>query len=103
MPITKCLNCGNKYQWNWEEAFDKFGFGDGDGQIETYRVQEVLQSAGYEVESDQWGLHNIVIDSIKKDGLELMPDEDTGFAIGYDCPRKYLPKEIINLLDEELQ
>ena len=80
MPITKCLNCGSNYQWDWEEAFDKFGFGDGDGQIETYRVQEVLQSAGYEVESDQWGLHNIVIDSIKKNGLELMPDEDARMA-----------------------
>ena len=81
---------------------DKFGFGDGDGEVETYKVEEILINARYEVESCQWGLHNIIINSIKKEKIELMPDENLDFTIGYDFPRKYLPQEIINLLDEEL-
>ncbi len=33
MPITECQNCGGSLHWHWEEAFAKFGFGDGDGQV----------------------------------------------------------------------
>jgi hypothetical protein len=99
MPKTTCAICGNLYQWLWEEAFDKFGFGDGDGQVETATVVAVLRDAGYQVEWHPWGLHNTVIDSINKNGVERIPE----FAeVGYDDPRKYLPKSIIRLLDEKL-
>lgn len=99
MPKTICENCGGAYHWRWEEAFDKFGFGDGDGQRETSTVVDVLEEAGYVVESSEWSLHNEVIDSIKKDGVEQIPD---GTDIGYDDPRKYLPDAIVTLLDEKL-
>ena len=60
MPKSTCDRCGgvNLY-WRWEEAFDKFGFGDGDGQVMTHVVEHVLRAAGYVVSSEPWGLHNI--------------------------------------------
>jgi hypothetical protein len=92
--------CGGNYQWDWEDAFDKFGFGDGDGQVETDTVVAVLENAGFSVEAMPWGLHNVVILSIKdRSGVELIPDTVTA---GYDAPREYLPKPIIRLLDAEL-
>jgi len=102
MPVDICENCGNPYSWNWEEAFDKFGFNDGDGQVMTYVVESTLKQAGYEVESLMWGLHNVVISSICKDNEELMPIDDDSDQIGYDCPRTYLPKEITLILDRKL-
>ena len=102
MPKDECYCCGGEYLWHWEEAFCKFGFRDGDGQVETGQVEDVLIDAGYSVESCQWGLHNTVILSIKKDGTELMPSAESGMIVGYDNPRKYLPQGIIDLLDDKL-
>lgn len=100
MPISTCHTCGGHYQWNWEEAFDKFGFGDGDGQVETDTVVAVLENAGFSVEAMPWGLHNVVIVSIKdRSGTELIP---ATVSAGYDAPRTYLPKAIIRLLDRKL-
>ena len=101
MPVSECRCCGGQYLWKWEEAFDKFGFGDGDGQVETGTVEGVLANAGYAVQSDG-GMHSVYIRSIQKDGREFMPDDDSTFTIGYDKPRDYLPQEIIELLDREL-
>lgn len=99
MPISTCLTCGSSYHWRWEEAFDKFGFGDGDGQVETDTVVAVLENAGYRVEAQPWGMHNVVILSIKdRDGTEQIPEATTA---GYDCPRTYLPRRIVRLLDRE--
>lgn len=102
MPKTECENCGGVLQWYWEEAFEKFGFGDGDGQVETYQVEAVLAEAGYTAEVDQWGMHNTVIKSIKKDGAELIPYDDPQLQFGYDNPRDYLPRQIVKLLDRKL-
>ena len=102
MPIEYCESCSHPHQWEWEEAFDKFGFIDGDGLVMTYHVQEILENAGYETDSDKWGLHNVVITSIKKDGKVLMSTDNDAYTVGYDAPRQYLPEEIINLLDEEV-
>lgn len=102
MPVTTCDTCGGDYRWNWEEAFDKFGFKDGDGQVETWQVEAVLTEAGYECIVEGWGLHNTVISSIRKDGTEFVPQDDDEVAFGYDCPRTYLPEDIIALLDEKL-
>lgn len=99
MPSTECQTCLCSYWWRWEEAFDKFGFGDGDGQVMTGAVAEVLEAAGFEVHHDYWGVHNDVIRSIKKDGVEQIPDSA---EVGYDAPRDYLPQDIITLLDEKL-
>ena len=102
MPVTDCDICGGPYHWKWEEAFDKFGFMDGDGQVETWRVETVLTQAGYEVRAEGWGMHNTVIISITKDGEELIPHNDPKITFGFEDPRTYLPKEIIQLLDREL-
>lgn len=99
MPKTPCHACGNLVQWTWDEAFNKFGFGDGGGTIETQTVVHVLGHAGYEVTTYHFGIHNEVIDSIKKDGVEHIP---ANTEIGYADPRKYLPRNIVRLLDRNL-
>jgi len=99
MSITICQTCGGTYHWGWEDAFDKFGFNDGDGQVMTDTVIETLSEAGYVATAEPWGIHNIVITSIKRDGVELIrPDVDLGYA----DPRSYLPTDVILLLDEKL-
>ena len=88
--------------WQWEEAFDKFGFDDGDGANFTGVVAEFLMGLGYEVMSDCWGIHNYMIMSlIDPRGVELMDDDK--IEIGYDNPRIYLPKELIEKLDEKFK
>jgi len=100
MSKTICKTCGAELHWRWEEAFDKFGFDDGDGQVETETVVDILEAAGYRCVSHVWGLHNTVIVSIKdRDGEELIPETVT---VGYDEPRDYLPSEIVGLLDQAL-
>lgn len=46
---TICPTCGQAHNWSWEEAFDKFGFGDGDDLVMTEKVAEALRKNGYEV------------------------------------------------------
>lgn len=98
-----CECCGSVYEWGWEEAFDKFGFSDGDGNVNTHIIEDILVEAGYAIKTTQWGLHNLIISSIKDNDKELLPDENSSFVLGYDDPRTYLPKKIIELLDKELK
>ena len=49
--------------WEWEEAFDKFGFDDGDGMVFTGLVATFIDSLGYESEFDG-GMHNSYLKSI---------------------------------------
>ena len=102
MPITECDCCGGDFEWFWTEAFEKFGFNEGDGQVETWQVEHELVEAGYDVIVECWGMHNDVIISIKKDGKELIPHNNPNITFGYDDPRTYLPEDIVRLLDEEL-
>ena len=100
MPLTTCDTCGgDAYRWSWTEAFDKFGFNDGDGQVETETVADVLRNAGYETVTEGWGFHNTVIVSIRRDGKDCIPND---ISLGYDDPRGYLPAEIVELLDRRL-
>jgi hypothetical protein len=66
--------------WQWEEAFDKFGFGDGDGWNGTHEVEGEIESLGYTCETESWGCHNYMIFDIKKDGKSILFPEknDTG-------------------------
>lgn len=98
MPQAICHHCNSTFIWHWEEAFAKWGFLAGQGQMKTDTVQEVLADAGYEVEVRALGACNTVICSIKKDGKELIPQ---GIKIGYVPPRLFLPCSIIELLDRK--
>ena len=98
MSVTTCTCCGSDYHWQWEDAFDKFGFGDGDGMVMTATVAVALERDGYVVDRSVWGIHNEVITSITKDGVEIIPLDR--IDLGYDDPRDYLPEDIIALLDE---
>ena len=105
--------------WEWEEAFSKFGFGDGDSWNGTGEVEGEIESLGYEVECDSWGIHNYMIMDIKKDGKSILfideenrnlddwlPEvvERSGNTqiepLGYAEPRVYLPDDIIEHLDK---
>jgi hypothetical protein len=98
MSLTTCPHCGNQTTWTWDEAFDKFGFGDGDSVVMTDHVAQALRQAGYIVDVAPWGIHNVTISSIKtKHGRELIPFDRIEF--GYDSARDYLPKRIVELLD----
>lgn len=92
----ECPTCGNAYVWAWEEAFDKFGFDDGDGLVMTETVADALRKRGYNVTVEPWPLHNVVITEIGKDGVSLIPE---AAELGYDDPRTYLPRDIIAILD----
>lgn len=97
MSFSTCPTCFNTVDWSWEEAFDKFGFGDG-VFVMTEHVADALRAHGYVVEVSAWGMHNVTIDSIKaKNGKELIPLDRIN--IGYDDARDYLPKRIVRLLD----
>ncbi len=97
MSFTTCPTCFNTVDWSWEEAFDKFGFSDGGGMIMTEHVADALRQHGYTVVVQAWGIHNVIITSIKTaKGKELIP---SGIKYGYDNARGYLPKRIIRLLD----
>jgi len=96
MSVTYWPKRAQPFFWSWDEAFDKFGFGDGDGLIMTGVVANALRRAGFVVIAEPWGCHNVTITSISRNGTELIP-EDT--KPGYDDPRDYLPKEIVELLD----
>lgn len=86
-------------QWQWEDAFDKFGFDDGDGPVGTGEVEQALNEGGFATRSEGFGLHNTVIVSIIREGVEFIPQDNPNIVIGYDDPRDYLPAEIVDLLD----
>lgn len=95
-----CPTCGHTHYWSWEDAFDKFGFGDGDDLVMTETVAAALRGRGFEVKTIHWGFHNTIITDIARDGVSLIPDDVT---TGYDDPRKYLPEDIVALLDYEFR
>lgn len=83
--------------WAWEEAFDKFGFNDGDGIIHTHEVARAIANLGYIVTQQQWGMHNTVITAITDTGATQLISPD--IKIGYQNPRDYLPEAIVAYLD----
>jgi len=95
--------------WNWEEAFDKFGFGDGDGPNFTDEVAGVVMAAGYEVDIQTWGMHNTMIMDVLRPTkvvkgrktetvpISIIPKD---VDVGYADPRKYLPKALVVALDK---
>ena len=76
--------------WQWEEAFQKYGFHDGDNS-QTYRIEDALNELGYQVITSQ-GIHNYHIVSICKSDKEWIIEDD-------ENPRPYLPQEVVEELD----
>ena len=100
MVQNKCAYCGNCF--HWLEAFAKFGYDDGDGQVQTQVIAKILEDFGYKVKYSRWRPHNTIIFLIVKDGIEDMPLRNTQFLIGYDDPESCLPKSIQEILNREL-
>lgn len=85
--------------FDWREAFDKFGFDDGDGWNGTDLVSDFIEKEfKVKTECDGWGCHNYMIMSVKdKDDKELIPEEN--FSHGYDEPDVWMPKAWVEALD----
>jgi hypothetical protein len=82
------------YDWRWEEAFDRFGFDDGDGYCLTQDVANVLENAGCRCCTAQFGAHNTIIHRvILPDGSPL----DNPFA--KFSARLWLPAHLVAMLD----
>ena len=47
MVQNKCAHCGNCF--HWREAFAKFGYDDGDGNVQIKAVANILEDSGYAV------------------------------------------------------
>ena len=94
MPSTRVF-------WKWEEAFCKWGFGDGDGLIFTDVVAAEIETLGYRVEYDTPGVHNCYILHIEtSDGTCVYGTDD--HDPGYDDPHLVLPVDIVKHLDKAL-
>ncbi|MEE9322530.1 MAG: hypothetical protein V3U76_18960 [Granulosicoccus sp.] len=99
MVSTISISYKREYHWDWTEAFSKFGFGDGDGPVETHKVIAVLEELGCRATTGYAGLHNAAIVSVNRDGVELISGD---VNTGYDNPREYLPEDLIEGLDRVL-
>ena len=87
-------------EWDWEEAFDKFGFGDGDGWNGTDIIADHIESLGYGVVCDQWGIHNyMIMDLTVWCGPILISIIPEHISRGYDDPHGYLPRDLIQQLE----
>ena len=93
-------------QWDWRDAFSKFGFDDGDGWNGTDLVSDFMEKEfGLNIYCETWGCHNYLIMEVckktDKKGKEvnLIP-QDTDFTHGYDEPDDWMPQEWIDKLDD---
>ena len=77
--------------WQWEEAFQRYGFDDGNGWNGTDHVAEALGDLGYECEH-LYGSHNHYILTLTKGGQVI---ENEG-----DEPKEFLPKRVVDFLDQ---
>ena len=90
----------HQIHWVWDEAFDKFGFDDGDGWNGTCLVERFLLDIGCkeikcDVWCDVWEIHNYMIFQIvDKDGNKYEFN-------GNENPRDILPKYIIEKLNNK--
>lgn len=79
-------------EWEWEEAFQRDGFGDGDDWVGTGEVERYLEELGYAYEEAS-SIHNTYIVQVSKDGHLWEND-------GGDEPMKWLPPDLVEKLAE---
>tara|TARA_R100000654_G_scaffold72528_1_gene104442 strand:- start:411 stop:719 length:309 start_codon:yes stop_codon:yes gene_type:complete len=94
MPVRKIY-------WKWEEAFDKWGFEDGDGWNGTDLVRTEIEAKFDNLDTwcDTWGCHNFMIMDIRTKDQDATIYEGEP-QVGYVCPRTYLPEYLVEFLDE---
>ena len=84
--------------WSWEEAFYTMGFDEGYGINFTHIVSNVIEEMGYQVDCEAYEGKNYMICSIKNsEGRDVISGD---IAIGLDDPREYLPKVVVETLDQ---
>ena len=79
--------------WDWTEAFQKYGFGDGEDTVHTQEVVEFLESLGYQCEP-VGGMHNYFMYNLERGDTEWHPPDDFDHN-----PREWLPPDLVALLD----
>ena len=81
-------------EWEWQEAFQKGGFDDGDGYVQTQRVVNVLEELGYTCVLAS-GMHNTHVVALRRKGESDVEVDD-------ERPVRWqLPSEVVTALDRE--
>lgn len=83
--------------WIWEEAFQKFGFNDGNDS-QTWRVEGALEDAGY-ASDEVSGVHNTYICGLRRETGEVWNDGACDATSDTARLRASLPPEVVALLD----
>lgn len=87
---------------NWADAFNKYGYDEGDGVVHTQRIVEFLESKGYQAEYEPWGHYNtLIVELIDPNGKLVIRVGEGKYQLGFDDPHRYLPAKLIEMLDEE--
>ena len=101
---SKSLTCervGCKpYSWNLEEPFSKFGFEDTDRDEGLWATVKFIKEQGYNVRTEQWGIHGSPITYIGIGTTRVYPAD--GYEIGgYDkrSPLAVLPPDLVHALN----
>lgn len=84
------------FTWEWEEAFCKFGFGDGDNVMHNEDVGEVIARHGWKYKQ-VLGVHNEFIYQLVKGDkvIDFEGNEDN------DEVRRKLPAIVVKALDKQ--
>jgi len=84
------------FVWQWEEAFQKHGFFDGDNPQHNEEVGEFLQTLGYSYLICS-SIHNSCISCLSRAGVEIdFPDDSDPEDI-----RTIFPKDVLDALDKQ--
>ena len=83
------------FTWQWEEAFQHHGFGDGDDPQHNMDIAGVLEDNGWQCQEVSC-IHNNFICQIQKGDVTIEFDGEEE----YSEIRKKLPKELVAILDQ---
>lgn len=87
------------YDWSWTEAFNKYGFNEGETDTYTFEVSDFLADLGYIIETTS-GIHNTYISSLRSPtGVELLAVNK--FNVGIDDAEEQLPDVLVDALNQK--